>query len=195
MSNLDLLLTRIKKDPEAFREIVVSYQESLFRFLSRYKLPNAIIEEIAQETFLRTYKNISRYDPQYGEDKAASFSTWLFTIAKRLAINELDRSSYKNTTPLIDELHVESMDAVSIENYVSLTDSLDKKQQKTLIQAAILRLPDHYRDALMLHIYSDLPLQAIADIEECPIGTIKSRICRAKDMLRSIINNPTEVKP
>ncbi len=195
MSNLDPLITRIKKDPEAFREIVVTYQESLFRFLSRYKLPNAMIEEIAQETFLRTYKNIFRYDAQYGEGKAASFSTWLFTIAKRLAINELNRSSYKNTTPLSDELHVESMEAVSTEDYVSLTDSLDKKQQETLIQAAILRLPDHYRDALMLHIYSDLPLQIIADIEECPIGTIKSRICRAKDMLRSIIHNPTEVKP
>ena len=68
----------------AFKLLILRYQRIIFSFLGNFQLANQVIEDLAQETFLRAYKNISSFDAQ----KGVSFSTWLFTIAKTLALTE-----------------------------------------------------------------------------------------------------------
>src|SRR5512147_605104 len=85
----------------AFRMLVVRYQRPLFRLLAGFGLAQAVSEELAQEVFLRAFRNLSTFDPA-----KASFATWLFTIAKRLALNEVARAGHRAPHLEIDERHL-----------------------------------------------------------------------------------------
>lgn len=155
---------------QAFAKLVEHYQHSLFAYLGRMGLPQAIAEELAQETFIRVWQNLSRFDPQ-----RAAFSTWLFTIARRLALNELSRHSYQQEALPLDE--TQQIDENS-------DDELNNWQQRETLKRAMQRLPLDQRNLLALAYVQELNLQAIADIEDCPVGTIKSRLHRARQQLQ-----------
>jgi len=90
------VLARIAEgDREAFSEVVEAFQRPLFRFLGRMGLTQAVAAEIAQETFVRVWRNLE----QYQSDRAA-FSTWLFSIARNLALNELTRLPSSRVSPI-----------------------------------------------------------------------------------------------
>ena len=86
-------------NPHAFRLLVLRYQRPLFKFLSGFAIPLARVEELAQDTLLRVHENLSSYQAE----KGASFVTWLFVIAKRLALNELARSEHRFQTEEIND--------------------------------------------------------------------------------------------
>jgi RNA polymerase sigma-70 factor (ECF subfamily) len=161
----------------AFKILILRYQRMIFSFLSSFRFPNQVTEDLAQETFLKAYKSISSYDPQ----KGASFSTWLFTIARNQAINVRKR----------DILLAEKQHQVIAEQEIQKESSEHKKLElqnlKKVIQNAIHRLPKQFQTALVLSYFKELTLEEIANIEDCPVGTIKSRIFRGKKILRNIL--------
>src|SRR5512144_2334145 len=73
-----------QKNATAFKMLVLRYQRMVFSYLNKFPFPEQVREDLAQETFLRAYRNIGRFDPEMG----AAFSTWLITIARNLALNE-----------------------------------------------------------------------------------------------------------
>ena len=87
----DVLERVARGEAQAFAELVVHYQRPLFAFLGRMGLNAARAEEVAQESFLRAWQNLPSY-----RSEQAQFSTWLFTIARRLALNELTRSQHRH---------------------------------------------------------------------------------------------------
>ncbi len=87
-------------DTQAFSEIVRHYQRPLFGFLGRMALSQAHAEDVAQETFLRAWRNIGEYRPELAE-----FSTWLFTIARNLALNDLSRTANQRELPAQEDRH------------------------------------------------------------------------------------------
>jgi len=164
-------------NPNAFRLLVVRYQRPLFRFLAGFAFDQAVAEELAQETFLRAYRNLAGYDA----DKA-KFSSWLFTIAKHLAINE--KARLRRRASHLDrsdgEVELPGRDSVP-----GAHEALETAEGRTRVQQALHRLPEVLRSALILAYLKELSMDDIANIECCSVGAVKSRIFRGKQLLRA----------
>jgi RNA polymerase sigma-70 factor (ECF subfamily) len=164
-------------NPQAFRLLVLRYQRPLFKFLSGFGLAGARVEELAQETLLRVYENLASYQ----SDKGASFATWLFVIAKRLALNELARSEYRYPTFELEA-------AMQLDNdSPSPLAEIEATQQRQQLHHSLQRVTEPFRSALVLSYLEELKLTEIAEIENCSVGTVKSRIFRGKQMLARLL--------
>ncbi len=178
-SNVDIkpLLQRIADgDTQAFAEVVGHYQRPLFGFLGRMALSQSHAEEVAQETFLRAWHSLGEYKPE-----RAAFSTWLFTIARNLALNELARAAYRHESTQGDDMPDAACERLQP------PEELARRQQQRRLQAALQKLPLPDRSALALAYIHDLELAAIARIEGCTTGAIKTRLHRAKEKLRHLL--------
>ncbi len=166
------IISQIKNgNIQAYKILVLRYQKQIHKYLHSFGIRQTIIEEIAQETFIRAFKNLNEYD-----SKKASFSTWLFVIAKNLGINEINRHSYfKEEMP--DELPI----IIADDTPLSL---LEKKELSIHINNRIQLIPLQYRNALVLFHMNEMSIEEISQIEGCSVGTIKSRIFRAKELLK-----------
>jgi RNA polymerase sigma-70 factor (ECF subfamily) len=157
---------------QAFATLVERYQRPLFGYLGRMGLAQAHTEDIAQETFIRAWQNLAQFDP-----KRAEFSTWLFTIARHLALNALERASYRLEDTTSDGMESEDPAGQPLEH-------LEKREQQQRLHAALLRLPFAERSTLALAYIQGLNLKTVATIEGCSEGAVKVRLHRAREQLR-----------
>lgn len=179
--DISLLLRRIRDgDRSAFAELLAHYQRPLFGYLGRMGLPQGQAEEVAQEAFLRVWQSLQSYDSE-----RAQFSTWLFTIARHLAINELNRASAAHELSAGDDLP----EAPSEQGQP--TQLVMAKQRRTQVQQALRALPNDDRSALALAYFEELDMATIARIEGCSVGAIKVRLHRAKQRLRQLLEGVT----
>ena len=168
------LLQRITRgDLRAFAELVDRYQRPLFAFLGRMGLEAARAEEVAQETFLRAWQSLPRYCTE-----KAQFSTWLFTIARRLALNELARSRNRYEVAADDDAPEPACAAARPEQ------ALDQRRLQARIDAAFRSLGTDDRSVLALAYSHDLGMAEIALIEGCSVDAVKTRLHRARQRLR-----------
>lgn len=168
------LLQRIARgDLRAFSELVDRYQRPLFAFLGRMGLEAARAEEVAQETFLRAWQHLPRY-----RTEQAQFSTWLFTIARRLALNELARSRNRHEVAADDDAPEPACAAARPEQ------ALDQRRLQARIDAAFRSLGTDDRSVLALAYTHDLGMVEIAVIEGCSVDAVKTRLHRARQRLR-----------
>jgi len=165
-----------KGNKNAFKLLVIRYQRKVFSFLGKFLFQPQLLEDIAQETFLRAYRNIADFDVE----KGASFSTWLITIARNLAINEKTKKKRRDYSE-------SSMEATQDHFEQTPQGMLEKQKLYSTIQNAINKLPDKFHAAVALSYFEELSLEEIAQIEECPVGTVKSRVFRGKQILRQIL--------
>jgi RNA polymerase sigma-70 factor, ECF subfamily len=171
-----------QNNTDAFRLLILRYQRMVFSYLGNFQLPVQVLEDLAQETFLRAYRNITDFD----SEKGASFSTWLITIARNLAINEKAKMSRrKERSGFMDENHGR--------NEKSPQEILEQRRLKSRIHDAISRLPEKFHTAVILSYFDELSLEEIAQIEDCPVGTVKSRVFRGKQILRQILEKENVV--
>ena len=131
------------------------------------------VEDLVQEAFIRAYRHLARFDAQQ-----AQFSTWLFTIARRLAINALARR--RVATSSFED------DAVALA--LSHTDCYDDGATiRQRIHDALFQLPLKYRSPIALAYLGGLGMADIASVEACSVGTVKSRIHRGKQRLSVLL--------
>jgi RNA polymerase sigma-70 factor (ECF subfamily) len=177
MDDRSLVEQSAQGNPKAFKILVLRYQRMVFFYLKNFTFPEQVREDLAQETFLRAYRNIDRFDP----DKGAGFSTWLVTIARNLALNERAKAALRKEQSggLRDEEHGR------IEK--GPQEILEQRRLKSRVREAIGRLPERFHTAVVLSYFDELSLEEIARIESCPVGTIKSRVFRGKRILREIL--------
>jgi len=180
-------LTSIQRgDKTAFAELIGRYQKPLFAYLGKMTLPQAIAEEIAQETFIRAWQAKDSFDPE-----RASISTWLFTIARRLALNELDRASRR--LEVSDQISTGS-DAHSTatdfedDSFTNPQALLQKSELKNALWQALAKLSPHDRSLVALAYIKELEFAAIAEIEDIPVGTVKSRLHRIRQQLKNTLS-------
>jgi RNA polymerase sigma-70 factor (ECF subfamily) len=153
-----------------FRVLVNRHQQSIFRFASGL-LPNREdAHDVTQDVFLAAFANLSSY-----RSACADFSTWLFTIARNRCINLLKRSR-----PL-------ALDNPSLVEDVTSVDTLASQELWQQLDRALAALPVEQRSAFLLAEVEELPYAEIAQIERTSLGTVKSRIHRAKQRLRSLL--------
>jgi len=172
---------------DAFVELVGRYQGRIVNFIYRALGDFERSEELAQESFLRAFRKADSFDSKY------RFSTWLYTIARNLASNELrDRS--RRPTPYGIEDEDWASAGMSMSEWRGRPEGdpariLLNKEMKQALEKALGRLSDEHRMALILKEYDGLTYGEIADILETSAGTVKSWVYRAKREIYRILKD------
>jgi len=166
-----------KGNKNAFRLLVLRYQRMVFSFLGKFLFQVQALEDLAQETFLRAYRHVA----DFNSEKGVSFPTWLITIARNLAINEKAKEKRRREQP---SSFINMAQTLSEEGP---QDRLEKTSLSFRVHNAINRLPEKFQTAVILSYFDELSIEEIAQIEKCPVGTIKSRVFRGKQILRQIL--------
>jgi len=176
------LLADIKDgDEAAFQEIVRRYRNPITNFVYRMLDDYERSVELAQETFIRVFTSASRYQANY------SFSTYIYRIATNLAISELRRRKRRKFVSLFSPFTDDNGEAVALDppDLNPLQDeSLIKDERRTAVARAISSLPEKYRAAIVLRDVEGLSYDRIAEVLKLSEGTVKSRINRARNLLK-----------
>lgn len=165
----------------AFATIVDRYKNRLQNVIYRYIRDFQRSEDLAQEAFVRVYLHRERYR------KTGKFSTWIFTIAVNLAKNEIRRKvRLRNVLSLehLTEIMGSPEPLIKDDNQPATDRQAEKGQTGEVVAKAIAKLPEVYREALILRDIEGLTYEEIAEILEIPGGTVRSRINRARLMLK-----------
>jgi len=177
----DLLAATRDGDQAAFQEIVRRYRNPIVNFIYRMLNDYDRALELAQETFIRVYMSASRYRAEY------SFSTYIYRIASNLAISELRQRKRRKVVSLFvrskgEFAEIEEMDPP--DNRPLQDQTLMEDEQKKAVRRAISSLPDKYRAPLVLRDIEGHSYDRIANILDMSEGTVKSRINRARNLLK-----------
>jgi RNA polymerase sigma-70 factor (ECF subfamily) len=174
------LVARVQRgDKQAFDLLVLKYQRKIMRLLSRMIREPGEIEDVAQEAFIKAYRAL----PQFRGESA--FYTWLYRIAINTARNWLAQNNRRPSTPSAQE----SEDGETFDATDNLTDSsnpeseMASRQIADTVNKAINDLPEDLRNAIVMREIDGMSYEDIAESMSCPIGTVRSRIFRAREAI------------
>lgn len=186
------LVARVQRgDKRAFDLLVLKYQRKIMRLLSRMIRDPGDVEDVAQEAFIKAYRAL----PQFRGDSA--FYTWLYRIAINTARNWQAAAARRPSVPNV----IETEDGETFSQIDNLTDistpeSLAaSKQIVQTVNAAIDALPEELRTAIVLREVEGLSYEDIAQTMGCPIGTVRSRIFRAREAIATQLRPVLDTDP
>jgi RNA polymerase sigma-70 factor (ECF subfamily) len=173
------LVERVQRgDKSAFDVLVLKYQQKVANLISRYVRDPAEVFDVTQEAFIKAYRAL----PNFRGDSA--FYTWLYRIAINTAKNYLAAQARRPPGDDIDTETAEQMDAgIRLKEYATPERLLLKDEIARTIKAAIDDLPEDLRTAITLRELDGLSYDEIAKAMDCPIGTVRSRIFRAREAI------------
>ena len=171
-------------DERAFGELVGRYDVRLVNFVYRTVGDRERAQDLVQETFVRVYRHLERFD------QTKKFSTWIYTIASNLAKNEL-RNRSRNPLVLFQTIK-KNWEAdhrpLEWEDTQFKPDDLFRKRfLKEKVEEAVAQLPEHHRIVFVLRELEGKTYEEIAEIADCNLGTVKSRLNRARNNFARII--------
>jgi RNA polymerase sigma-70 factor (ECF subfamily) len=174
--DLDTLRRVLAGDVESFRRLVERYQRPLLTLARNLTPPGTDYEGVAQDVFLAAFRGLAGFDP-----KRSAFSTWLFTIARNRCRNELARQRPVAAAALPD-----------VEDPRSPDRAASEAELFGLLDAALDTLPFRQRSAFVLAELQGLSYEEVGRIECIGVGTVKSRIARAREKLRTLLLHTAE---
>ncbi|MGH7712353.1 MAG: sigma-70 family RNA polymerase sigma factor [Gemmatimonadaceae bacterium] len=179
-----LVTAYLAGEERAFDELVTRYQTRLLNFVYRTIGDRERGEDLVQEVFVRVYRHLHRFD------RSKKFSTWIYTIASNLAKNEL-RNRARNPLVLFQAIKQNWQDEdrpVQFEDTASRPDDLFRKRHlRELVEDAVSKLPGHHRQVFVLRELEGKSYEEIAEITACNLGTVKSRLNRARNAFAALI--------
>ncbi len=181
----NLILSAQKGDLRAFNELVLLYQDTIFNLALRILGDEASAEDITQNTFLAAYRNLARF-------RNGSFRGWLYRVATNACYDELRRRKRHPIQPLGDEGEVEASDLpfYDFSNKSSSPEhEVERHELDRAIQRALSRLDVDQRTVVVLIDLQNLQYLEASQILRLPIGTVKSRLARARLQLRYLLKN------
>lgn len=169
----------LKGDRDRFGELIGRYQARLVNYLYRLLRNLDDAHDLAQEVFLKVYQALDRFDPQY------RFSTWLFRVAQNAAIDQIRRQRLKLVSMQRDggdgdDPHEMDFPSPTPTPYGDLRNS----ERGGAIQEAVDALPWEYRELILLRHFSELSYEEIAQMKRLPLGTVKNKLFRGRQMLK-----------
>jgi len=168
MMDEQLLIKQVQNgDSAAFNLLVEKWHSRIYRFAYRFFADADEASEITQKTFIKTYQNVASLDDP------GKFSPWIYRIANNLCLDELKRAGRRKSTSLESWLEQTG----GTESDVATPDErLQQKELGSIIQKALLTIPDEQRTVIILKEYEGLKFREIAEILEEPESTVKSRL-------------------
>ncbi|MEP6687604.1 MAG: sigma-70 family RNA polymerase sigma factor [Gemmatimonadales bacterium] len=172
-----LVAAHLAGDGRAFQELVVQYRGRLLNFVTRMIGDRERAEDLVQEAFVRVYRHLHRFDP------TKKFSTWIYTIASNLAKNELRNRS---RSPLVFYQSIrppgaEDQRPLQFEDASSRPDDMyANRYLREMVDATVATLSAHHREVFVLRELEGRSYEEIAQLTHCNLGTVKSRLNRAR---------------
>lgn len=173
MEDTEIIKQVLQGNIDSFRLVVERYHIPVIRYVKNMICDNHVCEDIAQDVFLTAYKKLSSFDPYYSK-----FSTWLFVIARNKSINVLRKKKPLSMEDVPERMNIEEP-----------PDELAKSEFFEKLDKVLGSLPLKQKEAFILAEFENLPYDRIAQIQGTRIGTVRSRINRAKNNLKSALKD------
>lgn len=166
-------------DIQAFTELITNYKDKIFHLAYRMLSNVQEAEDITQETFLRVYSNLDRYDEEH------KFSTWIFRIATNLCIDRIrkKKANYSLDENWNDEDGLDWYSRLPSQGKSPEEEAISSEEQNQIHQA-IMNLPSKYRVIMILRYIQDLSIQEISEVVNLSNSTVKTRLHRGREYLR-----------
>jgi len=173
------LVERVQNgDSRAFDLLVQKYQNRISKLIARFVRNPADVQDVAQEAFIKAYRALPNFR---GE---SAFYTWLYRIAINTAKNHLVAAGRKSPSYAVDVQEVEKYDASEwLKEYATPERELLADEIQVTVNTALEGLPPDLREAITLREIEGLSYEDIAQVMDCPIGTVRSRIFRAREAI------------
>ena len=179
LTDLELIASAIRGADDGFESLVRRYQRPITGYIFRMLGDYEASLDVSQEVFIKVYNSLSRYSSNY------KFSTWLYRIAHNAAIDHMRRNSV--TPQSIETENADGTYQMQIESpNPSPEQDRERSEWRTEIEKVVRRLPSAYRELIVLRHSRDLSYDEIAEVTGLPLGTVKNRLFRAREMMREI---------
>ena len=174
----ELVAAVLAGERDRFGDLIDRYQGRLVNYLFRLLRNADDAYDLAQEVLVKVYQVLDRYDPQY------KFSTWLFRVAQNAAIDQIRRRRLKLVSLRQEDEEGESRDWDLPSPARGPYGDLRNRERSGAIQEAIEALPWEYRELILLRHFGELPYEEIARLKGMPLGTVKNKLFRGRQMLK-----------
>jgi RNA polymerase sigma-70 factor (ECF subfamily) len=179
LADCELICHAISGRGHGFEELVRRYQRPITSYVFRMIGDYEASLDVTQEVFIKVYNSLEKYSPAY------KFSTWLYRIAHNAAVDHLRRTP--SGTQSLEAQNADGSYEFQIESRSpSPEQDQQRREWRTEIEAAVRCLPPVYRDLILLRHSKDLSYDEIAQVTGLPLGTVKNRLFRAREMMRQI---------
>ena len=175
----ELIETAISGREDSFEELVRRYQRPITNYVYRMLSDYDASLDVTQEVFIKVYNSLARYSSDY------KFSTWLYRIAHNASIDYMRRNSVNQQS--IEAENADGTYQLQIESpRPNPEQERERSEWRTEIESVVKCLPTVYRELILLRHAQDLSYDEIAEITNLPLGTVKNRLFRAREMMRDI---------
>jgi RNA polymerase sigma-70 factor, ECF subfamily len=173
----DLVASAAGGFDRGFEELVRRYQRPIAAYVYRMVGDYDAALDLTQEIFIKVYGSLARYRPEF------KFSTWIYKIAHNAAIDHLRRSSGRERS-LINGTEGDHYELPIESEGLSPEQQSEREERRVEIESVVRSLPTAYRELIVLRHSQDLTYEEIVDVTGLPLGTVKNRLFRAREMMR-----------
>lgn len=169
-----------RRDPDLLDRLIEQYQQRLYRYLLFLTGEPALAEDLFQETWIRVLERGHQYNAK------SKFESWLFAIARHLVIDVSRRKKLASLEDLGDPESNQPYEPPD-ERSASVLQLLVTRESEQAVQLSLLKIPAYYREVLLLRFQEELALEEIAAVLAAPLSTVKSRLYRGLEALKSAL--------
>jgi RNA polymerase sigma-70 factor, ECF subfamily len=169
-----------RRDPDLLDHLIEQYQQRLYRYLLFLTGDPALAEDLFQETWIRVLERGQQYNAK------SKFESWLFAIARNLVIDVSRRKKFSSLEDLGDAESNQPYEPPD-DHAMSALQLLVTRENEQAVQLSLLRIPAYYREVLLLRFHEELGLEEIATVLATPLSTVKSRLYRGLEALKSAL--------
>ncbi|HEV7843072.1 MAG TPA: sigma-70 family RNA polymerase sigma factor [Pyrinomonadaceae bacterium] len=177
IADCDLVVRAIKGREDGFNELVRRYQRPIAAYVYRMVGDYDSALDLTQEVFIKVYSSLARYRPEF------KFSTWIYKIAHNASVDHLRRNSSREQA-LTSEVDGEERELTIMSRKLSPEQEYAMEERRAEIERVVRQLPSVYRELIILRHQHDLSYDEIAEVMSLPLGTVKNRLFRAREMMR-----------
>ncbi len=188
LDDRSLVARILSGDRDRFAELVTRYERRVINYVYRITHRYEDAHDLTQEIFVKVFLALDRYDPKY------QFSTWVFRIAQNSAIDALRKKgvSEVSLTRQASDDSDQPKEREFADDGISPYRALKNKQLSAAIDTAVAKLPPDYRELIQLRHFAELSYEEIASMKKLPLGTVKNKLFRARNLLKDALGEFVE---